>query len=67
MSKEFLIHVICNGKVFIELVANHIPRIDDEVRIENKIYKVTKVVWCFDEVLSSGMSRVNMAVTEVEL
>lgn len=48
--------------------ACHVPRVDDEIRTggecNEKYYRVTRVVWVYDEEMPANYDRVNVGVTE---
>lgn len=64
-----LIHFTFEGKIA-KILTNHVPRLDDEVRFKVKgeptFFKVTKVVWVYDEP-ECLYSRVNIAVDKLKI
>lgn len=70
MTDEIRVHVIRtdikSGAVIKKYMARYVPRIGDEIRLdEHTFYKVTHVVWCLDEEYSPT-ERVNIGVSLVK-
>lgn len=60
--KQFSIHMIHKNKFIRYLHTNQVPRVGDTLRTDAKTFwKVTEVVWCFDEP-NSQWQRVNINV-----
>ena len=66
MSSKLHVLFLLKNKRFHTLQLTGIPRQGDEVRIKNKCYKVTKIVWCLDETTHNGLERVNIQIVEVK-
>ena len=58
------IHFILNNEIVLYLNAYHTPMIGDEARIDNTIYIIARVCWCYDE--DCSYERMNCEITKVE-
>lgn len=58
----YKVHGFLNNKRVLQRRLEHLPRIGDTVRLDEKRYvKVTEIVWCMDEDESEGQ-RVNIGM-----
>jgi hypothetical protein len=68
-KKDYKIHFINarSGKIYLTPLTSQVPRKDDEIRLGKKLFfRVTKVVWVFDEP-ESPYSRVNIGLEKIKI
>lgn len=71
-NNDILIHFLIEetGSILTREYSNHVPRIEDEIRVggefDEKFYKVTRVIWVYDEP-ECPYDRVNIGVTKIEV